>query len=314
LPGSAYHSLITGGAGFIGSHLAEQLLSRGQSVTVLDDESTGSRDNVSLAMRQTGFRYLNGSAGDAALIEQLLCEVDHVYHLAASVGVQRIADSPIESIERNIAPVELLLAALVEVHRAGRPVKLFLASSSEVYGKNPKPVWSEDDDLVFGPTSRVRWSYGAAKAIDEFLALAYYRQYGLPLVIGRFFNVVGPRQTGRYGMVLPRLVERALAGQAPVVHDDGRQSRCFAHVADVCRAVVDLMFEPRAVGQVFNIGSDVAISIHELARKVVAAVNPSLGIQFQSYSEAYSSDFEDVRRRVPDLTKLRQTINFSTIF
>ena len=189
-------------------------------------------------------------------------------------------------------------------------MKLFLASSSEVYGKNPKPLWSEDDDIVLGPTTRSRWSYGASKAIDEFLALAYWRQHRLPVVIGRFFNVVGPRQTGRYGMVLPRFVEAALAGRSPLVHDDGRQVRCFAHVADVVQAVIELMDTDAAVAGVFNIGSDQPVSILQLAKSVIAAVDPKLQVQFQSYAEAYDADFEDVRSRIPDLSRLRRTINY----
>ena len=199
---------------------------------------------------------------------------------------------------------------LRRLHREGRTIKLFLASSSEVYGKNPRPQWTEEDDLVFGPTTRARWSYGVSKAIDEFLALACWRQEKLPVVIGRLFNVVGPRQTGRYGMVLPRLVSAALAGRSPVVHDDGLQQRCFAHVADVVRAIIALMETPAAVGGVFNIGSDRPISIRDLAERVIAAVNPALEIEYQSYAAAYSEDFEDVRRRVPDLTRLRRTIDF----
>jgi UDP-glucose 4-epimerase len=239
----------------------------------------------------------------------LVAEADEVYHLAASVGVQRIVDAPIESIERNIAPVELLLAELAAKQAAGRPTPIFFASSSEVYGKNPKAAWTEEDDLVLGATTHLRWSYGASKAIDEFLAIAYHRQHGLPVVVGRFFNVVGPRQTGRYGMVLPRFVDRALAGQPPIVHDDGAQYRCFAHVTDVCRTVVALLAAPEAVGQVFNIGSDVPVSILELARRVIAIVDPTLDVEFQSYRDAYSDDFEDVRRRVPVLAKLRATLD-----
>ena len=190
----------------------------------------------------------------------------------------------------------------------GRAVKLFLASSSEVYGKNPKPRWNEDDDLVFGPTTRTRWSYGATKAIDEFLALAYWRERGLPVVIGRLFNVVGPRQVGAYGMVLPRLIDAALAGRPLEVHGDGRQQRCFAHVADVLRAVLALMETPAAVGRVFNIGSDQPIRILDLARKVIAAVDPALQVAIGELSAAYGEDFEDCRCRVPDLSRLRQTI------
>jgi UDP-glucose 4-epimerase len=193
-------------------------------------------------------------------------------------------------------------------------VKLFLASTSEVYGKNPKATWTEEDDLVFGPTSRARWSYGVSKAIDEFLALAHWREHGLPVVTARFFNVVGPRQTGSYGMVLPRFVDAAIAGRPLVVHDDGRQMRCFGHVADVVRAVVDLMAAPAAVGRVFNVGSDQPVTILELAQRVVAMVNPGVAIEFQSYAEAYSPDFEDVRSRVPELTRLRETIDYRPQF
>ena len=302
--------LITGGAGFIGSHLAEAIIARGDSVTVVDDESTGSAKNLAAVQRHPRFTFVPGSVADRALVSRLVAEADEVYHLAAAVGVQLIAKDPIHTIETNIYPTELLLAELHRQHEQGRDVKLFLASTSEVYGKNPKATWTEEDDLVFGPTTRARWSYGVSKAVDEFLALAHWRDYGLPLVIARFFNVVGPRQTGSYGMVLPRFVDAALAGKPLIVHDDGRQVRCFAHVADVVRAVLELMQTPSALGRVFNIGSDQPISILELAQRVVGAIDPQTPIKFQSYAEAYSPDFEDVRSRVPDLTRLRETIDF----
>ncbi len=260
--------------------------------------------------RHDGFRYVRGSAGDATLVNELTAAVDQVYHLAAAVGVRLIADDPIQSIERNIRPAEVLLDA-VRVHQArGRRARVFLASSSEVYGKNPADRWDETADLVFGRTDCPRWSYGAAKAIDEFLTLAYCRQYGMPVVVGRFFNVVGPRQQGAYGMVLPRFVERALAGQPPVVHDDGKQVRCFAHVADVVETVLALMDSPSAEGGVFNIGSDQPITILELARRVISQIDPQLDVEFQSYGEAYTEDFEDVRQRVPILDRLRSTIDY----
>lgn len=300
--------LVTGGAGFIGSHLAEALLERGNEVSIVDDESTGSIDNLAGVLPHPRLRYTKGSVADASLVRRLVAEADEVYHLAAAVGVQLIASSPIRTIETNIYPTELLLRELDRRHSAGPPVKLFLASTSEVYGKNPKPQWTEEDDLVFGPTTRARWSYGASKAIDEFLALAYGREHKLPIVIGRFFNVVGPRQTGAYGMVLPRFVDAALAGRPLVVHDDGRQIRSFAHVADVVRAVLALMETPAALGRVFNIGSDQPTSILALAEMVRDAVDPSLPITFQSYAQAYSEDFEDCRRRVPDLARLHGTI------
>jgi len=243
-------------------------------------------------------------------VRRLAARADEVYHLAAAVGVRLIAQDPIRTIETNIGPTMLLLAELARQHAAGRRVKFFLTSSSEVYGKNPKPMWSEDEDLVLGPTSRPRWSYGASKAIDEFLALAYWRQHGLPVVVGRLFNVVGPRLTGAYGRVLPRLLDAALAGGPVVVHDDGLQQRSFAHVADVVRAIADLMGVQEAAGRVFNIGGDRPVTILELARRVAAAVDPTLEIVFQSYAAAYAPDFEDCRRRVPDLARLRAAIDF----
>jgi UDP-glucose 4-epimerase len=301
-------ALITGGAGFIGSHLAEALLARGDAVTVVDDESTGRADNLAGVGDSAHFRYVRDSAGDRRLVRELLADVDDVYHLAAAVGVKLIDQEPIGSIQRNIEPVAVLLSELLRVQQSGRDVLLFLASSSEVYGKNPLGPWREDADLVIGRTDCSRWSYGAAKAIDEFLALAYWRQYRLPVVVGRFFNVVGPRQRGAYGMVLPRFVEAALAGGPLVVHDDGRQVRCFADVRDVVEAVIGLMGSEEARGQVFNIGSDEPVTILELAQRVAQAVDPTLAIEFQPYAKAYSSDFEDVRIRVPDISKLRQTI------
>jgi UDP-glucose 4-epimerase len=277
---------------------------------VVDDESTGRRENLAAIERHSRFHFVGGSASDEALLREALADADDVYHLAAAVGVKLIDDQPIESVERNLAPVQLLLAQMHKLQASGQSVKVFIASSSEVYGKNPNTPWTEDADLVIGRTDRSRWSYGAAKAIDEFLALAYWRQYRLPVVVGRFFNVVGPRQRGDYGMVLPRFVAAALAGRPLVVHDDGRQVRCFAHVRDVVRAVIGLMACEAAVGQVFNIGSDEPVTILELARKVIAAINPALEVRFQAYSEAYSPDFEDVRIRVPDIAKLRQTIGY----
>jgi UDP-glucose 4-epimerase len=302
--------LITGGAGFIGSHLADTLLAHGEMVTVVDDQSTGNRANLAQAEQSERFRFVAGSVADRDLVRRLVADADVVYHLAAAVGVQLIARDPVRTIETNIYPTELILSELKLRHDRGEPVKLFLASTSEVYGKNPKPRWTEEDDLVFGPTTKARWSYGVSKAIDEFLALAYAREYGLPLVIARFFNVVGPRQSGAYGMVLPRLVDASLAGGPLVVHDDGQQVRCFAHVSDVITAVMALMATPTAMGRVFNVGSDQPVKILDLAQRVAAAVDPSLAIQFQSYAEAYSADFEDVRCRVPDLSRLRDTIDF----
>ena len=300
--------LVTGGAGFIGSHLVEALLARGDHVTVVDDESTGNAANLASVRDNPRLNFVRGSIGEDELVREVVAGQDEVYHLAAAVGVALIARQPIESIERNIYPTELILRELRQRVRRGETVKFFMASTSEVYGKNPKPTWTEEDDLVFGPTTRARWSYGAAKAIDEFLALACWREYRLPVVVGRFFNVVGPRQSGAYGMVVPRFVEAALAGRPLVVHDDGEQIRCFAHVGDVISVVLQLMDTPVAVGRVFNIGSDEPVSILELARKVIAAIGSSSPIHFQTYSQAYDEDFEDIRRRVPDLSRLHATI------
>ena len=299
------HCLVTGGAGFIGSHLVEALLARGDRVSVVNDESTGTIDNLAAVLDHPRLRYTKGTVADEDLVRRLVADADQVYHLAAAVGVALIAQSPIRTIETNIYTTELLLRELGRLVAAGRNVKFFMTSTSEVYGKNPKQQWTEEDDLVFGPTTRARWSYGASKAIDEFLALAYWRERKLPVVVGRLFNVVGPRQTGAYGMVLPRFVDAALAGRPLVVHDDGRQQRCFAHVSDVVRMILALMDCPAAVGGVFNIGSDEPVSILELARRVIAAVDPSLKVEFISYAQAYSEDFEDCRRRVPDLTKMQ---------
>ena len=304
------HVLVTGGAGFIGSHLTERLLARGDRVTVVDDESTGSKENLAAVLDRNELTYIRGDIGQAELVTQVTRDVDEVYHLAAAVGVALIAAHPMDTIERNIHPTELLLDALVARHQQGETVRFFLASTSEVYGKNPKSTWTEEDDLVFGATTKARWSYGASKAIDEFLALACWREHGLPVVIARFFNVVGPRQSGAYGMVLPRFVEAALAGRPLIVHDDGNQVRCFAHVSDVLSAVLELMQTETGQDRVFNVGSDQPVSILQLAEQVIAATESQSRVQFQSYADAYDEDFEDVRRRVPDMSRLHATIGY----
>lgn len=296
--------LITGGAGFIGSHLADALLAEGHEVVALDDLSTGDVCNLELAQSNSRFRFVQGSVGNAPLLRDACEGIDEVYHLAAAVGVALVAKQPVESIERNIEPTRMLLDELCRQQR-GQQVKLFLASSSEVYGKNPKAIWNEDDDLVFGPTTRPRWSYGMSKAIDEYLALGRAKSDGLPVVIGRFFNVVGPRQTGAYGMVLPRFVQAALENKPLIVHGDGAQTRCFAHVSDVVRMVRSLMQTPLAVGRVFNVGSDQPVKIVDLAQRVIARTQSRSEIVFRSYDEAFGIDFEDVVNRVPDLTRLR---------
>lgn len=302
--------LITGGAGFIGSHLAHRLLDQGKKVLIVDDLSTGQAKNLAAIIDHPDLEYIEGTVQEEALVADVVDRADCVYHLAAAVGVALIAKQPIQTIERNVYPTQLILNRLGKRADRGDKVPCFIASTSEVYGKNPKEVWCEEDDLVFGATTKPRWSYGVSKAIDEFLGLAFYKEHGLPVVVGRFFNVVGPRQTGAYGMVLPRFVDAALAGNPITVHDDGKQVRCFAHVDDVIGAVVKLMETPSAAGRVYNIGSDVPVSVLELAETVVARINPQTKIEFQSYRDAYDDSFEDIRRRVPDLTRISQTIGY----
>ena len=297
------HCLVTGGAGFIGSHLVERLLERGDHVRVVDDFSTGTSANLDGVSDHAGLEIRDGSITDPALLESSIDGVDVVFHLAAAVGVKLVAENPVRTIHTNIYPTELLLRLASEER-----LPFFLASTSEVYGKNPKATWTEEDDLQLGPTSRPRWAYGCSKAIDEFLGLAYHRQRGLPVVVGRFFNVVGPRQVGAYGMVIPRFVDQALDGGPVVVYDDGSQVRCFAHVNEVIKSILGLMDEPDAAGGVFNIGSDQPVSVRQLAERVVAKVGGEIPIEHIAYSEAYGEDFEDIQRRVPEVDKLERAI------
>ncbi len=298
-------SLVTGGAGFIGSHLVEALLARGRHVIVLDDLSTGSTDNLARVRNHPRLRIVTDSVGNEPVLAGLVREADEVYHLAAVVGVRLVLEDPVRTVATNVGPTEAVLRL---VDRQPKP--LFLASTSEVYGKNPKLPLAEDDDLLLGPTSKGRWLYACSKALDEYLALGYAERSRLPLVIGRFFNVVGPRQVGRYGMVLPRFVDQALAGGPIVVYDDGRQVRCFAHVADVVRGLLDLMDCPAAVGRVFNIGSDEPVSIRALAEAVARVVDPGVAIEHMPYARAYAPGFEDIRNRVPNLSRIRETIGY----
>ena len=296
--------LVTGGAGFIGSHLTELLLQRGHHVTVLDNLSTGRAVNLEAVQDHERLTLRSGSITDPVLLSEVVHGVDNIYHLAAAVGVKLVADDPVRTIQTNIFPTEQLLrlAASAGVR------KFFLASTSEVYGKHPGDAWLEDDDLHLGPTSRPRWAYGCSKAIDEFLALAFHQKYGLGVTVGRFFNVVGPRQVGNYGMVVPRFVDAALRGGPVTVYDDGSQIRCFGHVREVVDCIYALVDSDDAAGRVFNIGSDQAVSILELAQKVIQMVNPDVEIQFIPYGEAYGDDFEDVQRRVPNTDRLAETI------
>jgi UDP-glucose 4-epimerase len=298
-------SLVTGGAGFIGSHLVEALLARGRRVVVLDDLSTGSLANLEDARDNPNLHFVQDSINNEMHLSELLDEADEVYHLAAVVGVRRVLADPEGTVATNVEPVEAILRRL-----SVRPKPLFLASTSEIYGKNPKSPLAEEDDLVFGTTTRSRWVYACSKAIDEYLALAQHRRDGLPVVIGRFFNVAGPRQVGNFGMVLPRFVDQARKGGPLLVHDDGQQVRCFAHVADMVDAIVKLMACPAANGCVFNLGSDTPMTIRELAETVVRLVNPAAAIEHVSYEKAFPAGFEDIRHRIPDLTRVRQTIDY----
>jgi UDP-glucose 4-epimerase len=297
--------LITGGAGFVGSHLADELLARGHAVSVLDDLSTGAIDNIRHLRHHPRFEYSIGSCHERPLVAELVDEADVVYHLAAAVGVELIVESPVRTIETNIHAAEVVLNA---ASKKKKPV--FVASTSEVYGKSADLPFREDGDLLLGPTYKGRWSYACSKAIDEFLALAYWKERGLPTIIGRMFNTVGPRQTGRYGMVVPNLVGQALANKPLTVFGDGTQSRCFCHVHDVVRALADLMEREDLYGEIFNIGTQEEITITGLAEKVCEIVGSDSGITYVPYDEAYEPGFEDMQRRVPDITKVRQTIDW----
>ena len=297
--------LVTGGAGFIGSHLCDRLLASGHTVTALDDLSTGSPDNLRAARASGRFRFVRGTALDPKVVRRLAGASDAVAHLAAAVGVMLVVQSPVRTIETNIRGTEVVLEAA-----ARRQIPVLLASTSEVYGKGARVPFAEKDDSVLGPPDHGRWSYAVSKLVDEFLALAYWKERGLPVVIARLFNTVGPRQTGRYGMVVPRFVGQALAGGPITIYGDGRQTRSFAHVVDVTCALELLLETPRARGQAVNVGSDDEISIGDLAKLVRRRVNPKAGIRRVPYSKAYGQGFEDLRRRVPDLTRVRRLIGW----
>jgi UDP-glucose 4-epimerase len=297
--------LITGGAGFIGSHLADELIARGDRVHILDDLSTGSIDNIRHLKRTPGFEYTIESSSNAPLVAELVDEADVVYHLAAAVGVGLIVESPVRTIETNVHCTEVVLA---QANKKKKPV--FIASTSEVYGKSERLPYREDADLLLGPSFTGRWSYACSKAVDEFLALAYWRERRLPTVVGRLFNTVGPRQTGRYGMVVPSFVQQALADEPITVYGDGTQRRCFCHVRDVTRAIVDLMRADTAYGEVFNIGSTDEVSIWELAVRVRDIAASDSEIVMVPYEDAYEEGFEDMVRRVPDTGKVRRLLDW----
>jgi UDP-glucose 4-epimerase len=297
--------LITGGAGFIGSHLSEALLNRGEEVFVLDDLSTGSVENIRHLKSNNSFHYVFDSIMNKHLLAELVDESDVIFHLAAAVGVRLIVESPVRTIETNVHGTQNVLDA------ASKKKKLvFTASTSEVYGKSDKVPFREDADLVLGPTSKGRWSYAASKALDEFLALSFWKEKKLPVIVARFFNTVGPRQTGRYGMVLPNFVRQALAGEPITVYGTGRQSRCFCDVRDCVQAVVRLIGNDQAVGEVVNIGSTEEVSIEDLAHLVKQRTKSNSPITHIPYDQAYEPGFEDMPRRVPALEKLEELTGF----
>jgi UDP-glucose 4-epimerase len=299
--------LITGGAGFIGSHLSELLLQNEDTrVTVMDNLRTGRFNNVEHLTSHPNYQLLVGEITDTHLLEPLIANSDHIYHYAAGVGVRRIIEEPVETIETNILGTEAVLKLAAKYHK-----KVLIASTSEVYGKNTNVPFHEDLDSVFGATTKSRWSYACSKAIDEFLSLAYHKEKGLPVVICRFFNTVGPRQTGRYGMVIPSLVRQAVKDEPLTVYGDGKQSRCFTHVRDSIRCQVALMNEPRAVGQIYNLGSNQEITIEGLAQRIIELTGSKSEIRYIPYEEAYEAGFEDMRRRVPDTTKIRNLLGFA---
>jgi UDP-glucose 4-epimerase len=299
--------LVTGGAGFIGSHLADELLERGHRVHVLDDLSTGSMANIRHLKDDQRFSYTVDTCANAALVRELVDDADVVFHLAAAVGVELIVESPVRTIETNVHCTEVVLA---QAARKGKPV--LVASTSEVYGKSTSIPFSEEGDLVMGPTVKGRWSYACSKAIDEFLALAYWKERKLPTVVVRLFNTVGPRQVGQYGMVVPTFVRAALADRPLRVHGDGSQRRCFCHVDDVVGALVDLMAgDERHFGEVYNIGSKEEISILELAERVISHANSSSEVTLVPYEEAYEPGFEDMARRVPDTAKIEAALGWT---
>lgn len=297
--------LITGGAGFIGSHLGEELLRRGHEVFVVDDLSTGSIDNIRHLKTHDRFHYVVDTCANPQLMAEMVDGCDRIYHLAAAVGVKLIVESPVRTIETNVHLTEVMLKL---ANKKKRPI--LVASTSEVYGKSERLPFREDGDLVMGATNKGRWSYACSKAIDEFLAIAYWKERKLPTVIVRLFNTVGPRQTGQYGMVVPSFVRQALAGKPITVYGDGKQSRCFTHVSDVVRALIGLMDNEQCYGQVFNVGNTTEISIGDLAKQVREMCDSRSELVYIPYAKAYEEGFEDMPRRIPDLAKIDTAIGW----
>jgi nucleoside-diphosphate-sugar epimerase len=296
-------ALITGGAGFVGSHLTEFLLARGDEVVIIDDLSTGAMDNIVHLKGRPAFSYHIDSVMNRPLIAELVDHCDAVFHLAAAVGVQLIVQDPVRTITTNIAGTEVVLQMAAKKHR-----KVLITSTSEVYGKRTDVPFGEDDDLLMGPPNKRRWSYACSKAIDEFLAMAYWEEHRVPVIVARLFNTVGPRQTGRYGMVIPRFVDQALAGEPITVYGDGAQARCFGYVGDVVRMLAGLAETPDAVGEIVNVGNDQEITITALAQLVKERAGSSSEIVQVPYDVAYTRGFEDMQRRVPDLRKLSRLL------
>jgi UDP-glucose 4-epimerase len=298
-------ALVTGGAGFIGSHLTERLLKDSNKVAVIDNLSTGSLENMESFKNHAGFEFVAGDIRNAKLMEPLVEQSDVIFHLAAAVGVRLIAEDPVHTIETNIGGTEIVLNI---ANKFGR--KILIASSSEVYGKSEAVPFHEDDDIVLGSTCLSRWSYACSKAVDEFLGLAFHQQYGLDVIIGRFFNTIGPRQTGQYGMVVPRFVQTALKGETLQIYGTGRQTRCFCYVADLVEALIGLMNCEQAVGKVYNIGTNEEITIEELADKIIRIAGSKSKKEFVPYEAAYGRPIEDMMRRVPSVERIRKTIGW----
>jgi len=302
-------ALITGGAGFIGSHLADKLMDAGHTVTVLDDLSTGKLENISHLEKNKDFELVVGSVLNESLVDKTVENCDVIFHLAAAVGVELIVKKPLESLTTNVKGSEIVLEMAHRYHK-----KVLITSTSEIYGKNVNGPLKEDDDRILGSPLKSRWSYSTAKAVDEILAYVYWKEKDVPSVIVRLFNTVGPRQTGYYGMVMPRFISQALKNEPVTVYGDGKQSRCFIHVKDVVNTLVKLIDEPKAVGEVFNIGSQEEISIEQLAKEIIEFTKSSSKIKFIDYKSAYEEGFEDMQRRVPDTTKINKLIGFKPTY
>jgi UDP-glucose 4-epimerase len=300
--------LITGGAGFIGSHLTERLLREGYNVTIVDDLSSGSMSNIAHLEHKAGFQCFIDTILNRPLLSQLIDDCDVVFHLAAAVGVKLIVESSVRTVETNIKGTQAVLECANEKKR-----KVILASTSEVYGKTTKVPFSEDDDIVLGPSSKSRWSYACSKAVDEFLGLAYCREFALPTVVARLFNTIGPRQIGRYGMVVPRFMRQALENKPLTIYGDGEQSRCFTYVSDAVEWLLRLALSDEAVGEVFNVGNPQEVTINELARRVIAITGGKGKIAYIPYEEAYRKGFEDIARRVPDISKVQKITDYSPL-